>query len=127
MKQRHRLLWFGSALWLMSAGAVAWAQDPLPASDAAAETRPLQDPVHKLGRGLTNVLTGWLEIPKQLYLGTQEGNPLMGAGQGLVRGVSRTFLRLGVGVYEAVTFPLPYPKDFASPYERMELPDYAWE
>lgn len=86
-----------------------------------------QDPIHKLGRGVTNVLTGWIELPKQVHLGKQESNPLEGMGQGLVRGVGRTFLRLGVGVYEAVTFPLPYPKEFASPYQQMELSDYAWE
>lgn len=86
-----------------------------------------QDPIHKMGRGLMNVLTGWLEVPKRIHVGTQAGNPLMGVGQGLVEGVKLTVLRAGVGIYEAVTFPLPYPKAFASPYERMELSDYAWE
>ena len=86
-----------------------------------------QDPIHKAGRGLVNVLTGWIEIPKQLHLGTQEENPVTGVAFGLVKGVGLAVLRLGVGAYEAVTFPLPYPKVFASPYEGMELTDYAWE
>jgi hypothetical protein len=30
-----------------------------------------QDPIHKAGRGLTNVLTGWIELPKNIHLGTQ--------------------------------------------------------
>jgi putative exosortase-associated protein (TIGR04073 family) len=80
-----------------------------------------------MGRGLVNVLTGWLELPKQIHLGSQEENPLTGFGWGFVKGVGMTVLRSGVGVYETVTFPLPYPKDFTSPYEHMELPDYAWE
>lgn len=86
-----------------------------------------QDPIHKMGRGVVNVLTGWLELPKQVHLGSQEDNPVTGFGWGLLKGAGLTVLRGGVGIYEAVTFPLPYPKDFASPYEQMEMPDYAWE
>ena len=86
-----------------------------------------QDPIHKMGRGVVNVLTGWLELPKQISLGKEEENPVVGIGKGLLKGAGLALLRMGVGVYEAVTFPIPYPKDFASPYEQMELSDYAWE
>lgn len=86
-----------------------------------------QDPIHKVGRGVVNVLASWIEIPKQIHLGSQEENPVTGIGMGLVKGAGLTLLRGGVGIYEAVTFPFPYPKDYASPYEQMELPDYPWE
>ena len=86
-----------------------------------------QDPIHKMGRGLVNLLTGWLEVPKQIHLGGQEEQPVIGLGRGLLKGVGLMVLRGGVGIYEAITFPLPYPKDFASPYEQMEMGDYAWE
>jgi putative exosortase-associated protein (TIGR04073 family) len=86
-----------------------------------------QDPIHKAGRGLTNVLTGWIEVPKQIHMGSQEANPVTGLAWGFVKGVGLTVLRGGVGIYEAVTFAIPYPKDFASPYDLMELTDYAWE
>lgn len=86
-----------------------------------------QDPIHKMGRGVVNVLTGWVELPKQISLGGQEENPVLGIGRGIFKGVSLTVLRSGVGIYEALTFPIPYPSAFASPYEEMELPDYAWE
>ena len=98
-------------LVVLATGPAAWAQDP----------------IHKMGRGLVNVLTGWIEVPKQMQLGSQEHNPVTGVGKGLLKGASLTLLRGGIGLYEALTFPLPYPKKFASPYERMELPDYAWE
>ena len=98
----------GMALWMAPA---AWAQDP----------------IHKMGRGVVNVLTGWIELPKQVHLGSQEENPVVGLGKGLLKGASLTILRGGVGLYEAITFPIPYPRDFASPYEDMELADYAWE
>ena len=86
-----------------------------------------QDPIHKMGRGVINVLTGWIELPKQLHVGSQEDNPIVAIGRGLMKGAGLMVLRGGVGMYEALTFALPYPKDYASPYERMELPDYAWE
>ena len=86
-----------------------------------------QDPIHKAGRGLVNVLTGWIEIPKQVHRGSQDSNSVTGLGRGLLKGAALTILRTGVGVYETVTFPIAYPKDYASPYEPMELPDYAWE
>ena len=86
-----------------------------------------QDPIHKMGRGIVNVLTGWIEIPKQIHLGSQEENPVVGIGAGVLKGAGLTLLRGGVGIYEALTFPFPYPKDYSSPYEQMELNDYAWE
>ena len=86
-----------------------------------------QDPIHKMGRGMVNVLTGWLELPKHLNLGWQANNPITGVATGLMKGTGLALLRSGVGLYEAVTFPIPLPQGFASPYERMELSDYAWE
>jgi putative exosortase-associated protein (TIGR04073 family) len=86
-----------------------------------------QDPIHKMGRGLVNLLTGWIELPKQIHLGSRDDNPVVGLGRGLLKGAGLTILRSGVGIYESLTFPLPYPQGFASPYEGMELPDYAWE
>ena len=87
-----------------------------------------QDPIHKAGRGITNVLTGWIDLPKQIHLGSRETNAVTGLAWGVVKGVGLTVLRTGVGLYEAVTFPIPYyPKAFASPYQGMELTDYAWE
>ena len=86
-----------------------------------------QDPIHKMGRGVVNVLTGWIEIPKQMFSGAHQDNQIMGAARGLVNGAGMGLLRIGVGLFEAVTFPIPYPKDFASPYEQMQLNDFAWE
>lgn len=86
-----------------------------------------QDPIHKMGRGLGNVLTCWIEIPKNLHLGMQEENPILGVGWGFIKGAGLTLTRLAVGAFESVTFPVPYPQAYASPYEGLELSDYAWE
>jgi len=72
-------------------------------------------------------MTGWLEVPKQIHRGRTDENPFKGFGGGLVRGTGLGLLRMGYGLYETVTFPIPHPRDFVSPYTDMELPDYAWE
>lgn len=98
---------------------------------AAIITMPLnafaQDPIHKFGRGVVNVLTGWIEIPKQIHIGSQQDNNLTGAIVGVGKGIANAVLRLGVGLYEAVSAPAPYPRGFISPYQDLQLPDYAWE
>jgi putative exosortase-associated protein (TIGR04073 family) len=67
----------------------------------------------KLGRGLSNALCGWLEIPlgvHQRYAQSDTaGSLLTGVAYGLFKGAVRT----GVGLYETATFFLPYPEDFA--------------
>ena len=66
----------------------------------------------KLGRGLANALLGFGEIPLgvlQRYSQEDTGTSFFaGLAIGLFKGIVRT----GVGVYETVTFLLPYPEDF---------------
>lgn len=67
----------------------------------------------KLGRGLANFFLGWTEIPLNIqkwYTPTDTGGSFFtGTAHGIFRGVVRT----GVGLYETVTFFLPYPEEFA--------------
>ncbi|MCA9445495.1 MAG: exosortase system-associated protein, TIGR04073 family [Candidatus Omnitrophica bacterium] len=66
-------------------------------------------PATKLTRGITNVITGPLEIPKNLFCGLSNCNiqPLDGLGVGIVRGTARAVERVGIGMWEVVTFPFP--------------------
>ena len=87
---------------LLSAGFVtaslADIQDP-PAAD--------HGPTRKLGRGLSNMVFGWAEIPVTIArINTIEGNSAA-AGYGVVRGTGRAFARFGVGLYEALLWPIP--------------------
>lgn len=86
-----------------------------------------QDPIHKLGRGAVNILTCWIELPKNLHLGMQETNPVLGVGGGILKGLGLAATRLALGAYEVISFPVPYPAAYASPYESLELSDYSWE
>ena len=81
-----------------------------------------QDPAKKLGRGLANVLTGWVELPKNIYDTSVEENVLSGLTMGLAKGVGMTIVRTGAGVYEAVTFPFPIPED----YQPVLEPEYVF-
>jgi len=81
-----------------------------------------QDPVKKLGRGLANILTGWVELPKNIYDTSVEENVLSGLTMGLAKGVGMTIVRTGAGVYETVTFPFPIPED----YQPVLEPEYVF-
>ena len=81
-----------------------------------------QDPFTKLGRGVANTLTGWVEIPKNIYATSVEDNALAGVTLGLAKGVGMTIVRTGAGIYEVVTFPFPLPQD----YKPILEPEYVF-
>lgn len=71
-----------------------------------------QDMTKKLGRGLANILTGWIELPKNIYDTSVEENPLAGITIGTAKGVGMTIVRTGAGIYETITFPFPLPEGY---------------
>ena len=81
---------------------------------AAAAAADIQDPpsneygpTRKLGRGISNVLFGWSEIPHTIaQVNEREGNAAAG-GYGVVRGVGRAWMRFHTGIFDIVTFPFP--------------------
>jgi len=88
------------ALFLSGTSSLVFAdiQAP-PASD--------QGPTRKLGRGIANMLYGTTEIIDSMSdVNYTDGNSAA-FSYGLVRGLGRTFARLGYGIFETVTFPFP--------------------
>ncbi|MBI4353415.1 MAG: exosortase system-associated protein, TIGR04073 family [Candidatus Omnitrophica bacterium] len=81
-----------------------------------------QDPFTKLGRGVANTLTGWVELPKNIYTTSVEENAFAGITLGLAKGVGMTIVRTGAGVYEIVTFPFPIPEN----YKPILEPEYVF-
>jgi putative exosortase-associated protein (TIGR04073 family) len=79
---------------------------------ALATSSYAQDPAKKLGRGLANILTGWIELPKNIYDVSVQDNPLAGLTIGLAKGIGMTIVRTGAGIYEVATFPFPIPEDY---------------
>lgn len=112
-----RMLLIVLALGVMTSG--TWADEGPPAAggrdrvDEMMGRYNLQPVFEKGGRGLSNVLGGWLEIPlnidKRYSKSDVVGSTLTGAAVGVFKGLVRT----GVGLYETVTFFLPYPENFA--------------
>lgn len=77
----------------------------------------------KLVRGLANVFTGFLELPRNVYNTTREENMLTGWTVGLGKGFGYTLLRMGAGLYETVSFPFQAPKG----YRPIVLPEFVWQ
>lgn len=71
-----------------------------------------QGPMTKLGRGLTNTCTGWIELPFTLQKRCREHDYMVGIFLGLPEGLFKALLRTGAGVYETVTFFVPFPNDY---------------
>jgi len=66
----------------------------------------------KLGRGVANTLGGWLEVPlnvQKRYTVEDTGSSFF---TGLAIGATKGLVRTVVGLYETVTFFLPYPEDY---------------
>jgi len=96
------------ALLVTSAVAFADIQQP-PSSD--------NGPTRKLGRGLGNICFGFTELPdSMLSVNYMEGNNAA-FSYGVVRGLARSFARVGYGLYDVFLFPVPsYKGTYAPPY-----------
>jgi putative exosortase-associated protein (TIGR04073 family) len=79
-------------------------------------------PLRKLGRGLANVTTGFLEVPGRIVEETRKRPPIEGTALGFVEGVGGIIPRELVGVYEVVTSPFPAPPDYRPILE----PEFPW-
>ena len=71
-----------------------------------------QTAVRKLGRGLANVFTGFLELPQNIVDVAKDEGAIAAVTYGIARGMAMSFLRTGVGLYETVTFLIPLPWDY---------------
>ncbi|MFH1189126.1 MAG: exosortase system-associated protein, TIGR04073 family [Candidatus Omnitrophota bacterium] len=72
--------------------------------------QPKGDPLKKLGRGLSNIMTFPLEIPSQISKTNNSDGPVAALSYGVVKGFVMGIFRAFVGIYEVVSFPLPYPE-----------------
>lgn len=74
----------------------------------------------KLGRGIVNVLTGWVEIPKNIATEWRRTDPFSGFVVGTIKGIGWTIGRTISGAYDIITFPVPVPKE----YKPLMEPEY---
>jgi putative exosortase-associated protein (TIGR04073 family) len=71
--------------------------------------------VTKLARGIVNVATGWVELPRTIYVDIRDKGPAKGIILGPFNGIGMAIVRTTVGAFEAGTFMVPY-KGFYGPY-----------
>lgn len=84
----------------------------------------LEKSLTKLGRGLSNVLFGWAEIPVTFDEKYKEGKPLAYLlGVVPVLGGARAIMRTSTGVFEMVSFPFT-DKDVN--YDAVLEPEYIF-
>ena len=118
----HGTRWMRMAIAGAVVAAVGLCASPRAHAEVASTPR-IHTAGDKLVRGLANFFTGFLEIPRNITIATNEDSVLTGWTVGLGMGLGYTVLRMGVGLYEVVTFPFPLPAD----YEPIVHPEFGWE
>lgn len=108
---RHLRVWALASIMVMAP--VVTAAQPADPVDQAIEQYELDGAFHKLGRGVENVLMGWVELPANVEREYSSNHPVTTFTVGLTKGTLKGLVRTGVGVYEVVTFLIPYPERFA--------------
>jgi putative exosortase-associated protein (TIGR04073 family) len=105
-----KLLFIAASVAVLSGMAVADIQAP-PGSQYTA--------TRKLGRAISNILYGFVEIPEMIVRRNESYGSQAGYSYGVVDGTNRAFKRLGYGFYELFTFTCPtYRGTFKPPYEK---------
>jgi putative exosortase-associated protein (TIGR04073 family) len=91
--------------------------------DQASPQEVVDGMANKIARGVANVATGWLELPKQIYITCKEEGYAKGLTVGPLKGIGMTLVRTAAGVGETVTFLVAYP-GFYDPFVD---PPYVWQ
>lgn len=93
----------------------------LPAGAWAEDETSDYGPSRKLGRGLSNVAFGTLEVPQAISDRWSQEGMAAGLFWGPIDGLGRAFQRTVVGAFETVTFAFPGYKPVLKP--EFVLPD----
>ncbi len=90
-------------------------------ADIQAPPASRQNAIHKLGRGISNLLYGATELPARVMQVNREDGNNAAFGAGIVEGTQRSIVRVGYGVYEILTFPVKtYKQSYKAPYQNIE-------
>jgi len=74
-------------------------------------------------RGAANLVTGWVELPKQIYLTGARDGWLRGTVIGPLKGIGMTVVRTVSGAGELITFFIPFPGFYDPWFE----PRFVWQ
>ncbi len=76
------------------------------AQTVQAQESPVNSRLRKLGRGLSNIATGFVELPRNIRAVQKDDGDMAAVTYGTLRGLWRFGVREVVGVGEVVTFPM---------------------
>lgn len=118
-----RAIAFITAVAIGAAMIPAYGQSYDPADELPKPTG-VEKALTKLGRGLSNILFGWAEVPVTFDKKLKQGKPLAYLlGVVPVLGGVRAVIRTSTGVFEMVTFPF---SDRDVNYEAILEPEYIF-
>ncbi|MFT5191191.1 MAG: putative exosortase-associated protein (TIGR04073 family) [Verrucomicrobiales bacterium] len=94
-------------------------------ADIQAPPASHQTSIHKLGRGVSNLLYGITELPNRIVRVNAEDGNNAGFGSGIIEGTQRSLVRVGYGIFEILTFPAKtYKQSYKAPYQNIEYDPY---
>lgn len=94
-------------------------------ADIQAPPASQQNAIHKLGRGISNILYGATELPARVMQVNAHNGNNAAFGGGILEGVERSVVRVGYGIFEVLTFPVKTHKNsFRAPYQNIEYDPY---
>ncbi len=109
------------ALLVQSAPVLAQSYDP---DEELPKPTGMEKRLTKLGRGMSNIMFGWAELPLTFDRKVKQGKPLAYVlGVVPVLGTARAAMRTATGVFEVVTFPF---SDRDVNYEAILEPEYIF-
>ena len=85
-------------------------------SQAAASDSYFGNASEKFVSGIANAATGWVELPKNIVLTSQNEGPLYGITVGTAMGIMHTVGRSLVGILDAATFFIPTKPSVNPPF-----------
>ena len=91
--------------------------------DDASPQEVVDGMANKIARGVANVATGWLEVPKQIYITCKEEGYAKGLTVGPIKGLGMSLVRTAAGIGETATFFIAYPGF----YDPLFDPSYVWQ
>jgi putative exosortase-associated protein (TIGR04073 family) len=126
--ETRKQAWVIAAILLLALAVVLMGMPAMAQSYDPDEDLPVQTGVEKaltkLGRGLSNIMLGWAEIPVTLNKKMKAGKPLgYLIGVVPVLGTARAMMRTSTGMFEVVSFPF---SDREVNYDPILEPEYIF-
>lgn len=80
------------------------------------------DPTKKLGRGVANTALGWVTLFTTVQDVGESDGIFAAVTYGIFSGICKAVQRELVGIYETITFPMPWPEGYKPILTKPEFP-----